>query len=92
MDEIYKPKEEKLNELPPIEVPATALSEMALEGVISNFIVREGTDYGTVEVSYSTKVEQIKKQIAKGDIIISFDPNTETVSLFTRQQWKKICR
>lgn len=65
----------------PVEIPQNILSASALSGVIVNFIEREGTDYGAIEVSLSTKIEQIKKQLHSGDIKIIFDPNTETVTL-----------
>lgn len=75
---------------PPLEVPLEALSEEALSGVIDNFILREGTDYGVHEVSLDTKTQQIRKQLSSGDVKIVFDPQTETVSLVTRQQWNTL--
>jgi uncharacterized protein YheU (UPF0270 family) len=80
---------ESKQELPPIQVPASALSEDALLGVMHDFIVREGTDYGTTEVSFETKVAQIRKQIQQGHVVITFDPNTESVSLLTKLDWLK---
>lgn len=75
--------------LPPIEIPIANLSEEALTGVIDNFFQREGTDYGAVEISYETKMQQIRRQIEKGQIKIVFDPNTESVTLMTLLEWKK---
>ena len=69
---------------PPIEVPKEALSQEALDGIIDNFIVREGTDYGWEERSYDSKKADLLRQLDKGKILITFDPNTETVSLMTR--------
>lgn len=80
------PKQETL---PPLEIPPSALSETAIEGLISEFILRDGTDYGLIEVSYETKVNSIQKQIENGHIVISFDQNTESVTLLTQQEWKK---
>ncbi|WP_415062495.1 YheU family protein [Bdellovibrio sp.] len=77
------------NPVPPIEVPMDALSPEALRGVIDAFIQREGTDYGVIEAAYETKVEQILRQLKKGDIKIAFDPNTETVGLVTLTEWKR---
>jgi uncharacterized protein YheU (UPF0270 family) len=74
---------------PPIEVPLDALSSEALTGVIDNFIQREGTDYGAHEVEYSVKVQQVMRQLHKGDIKIAFDPESESVSLVTLAQWKR---
>lgn len=78
--------------LKPMEIPKEALSEAALDGVIDNFVQREGTDYGVHEVAYETKIQQIRKQIEKGTVKIVFDPSTESVSLVTEQEWKRLQR
>ncbi len=75
--------------MPPLEIPAEALSDDALRGVIDNFIQREGTDYGAAEISYDSKVNQVHRQIAQGLVKIVFDPNIESVSLMTTIEWKK---
>lgn len=75
---------------PPIEIPAEALSPEAFSGIINEFILREGTDYGSVEISHEKKMEQIQKQLAKGDIKIIFDTNTESVTLMTKLDFKKL--
>ena len=78
------------NAKPPVEVPISALSDDVLSGIINEFIMREGTDYGAVEASLETKVSQIKKQLSNKDILIVFDPNTESVTLLTNREYKKI--
>jgi uncharacterized protein YheU (UPF0270 family) len=81
---------DKAEPQPPVEIKAEALSAEALLGVIDNFVMREGTDYGSVEYSYDTKVESVKKQIMKGDVKIVFDPDSESVTLMTKREWQKI--
>lgn len=78
----------KSDQQPPIEIPLSALSADALNGMIDAFIMREGTDYGANEVPHENKVKQIRKQLDKGDVKIVFDPNTETATLMTARQWK----
>jgi len=73
--------------VPPVEVPAESLSEELLTAVIENFILREGTDYGAVEVSLGSKIEQVSRQIKKGEVKVVFDPTTETVTLMTVKQY-----
>lgn len=75
---------------PPIEVPMEQLSPEALHGLIESFILREGTDYGREEVSLEKKMEQVRKQMNRGDVKIIFDPNTETVTLLTKRDWLKL--
>ena len=74
----------------PIEISPEQISEQALSGIIENFILREGTDYGIVEVSFEKKSEQIRKQIQKGDIKIVFDQTSETVSLLTSTDFRRL--
>ena len=83
------PRPSEQEEQPPVEIPKGSLSRDALKGVIENFILREGTDYGMAEVSYEAKAEQIERQLDRGHIKIVFDPNTETVTLMTDREWKK---
>lgn len=66
---------------PPVEIPSENLSAEALNGIIEAFVLREGTDYGAVEVSFERKKEQLLKQIKRGEGRIVFDPNTESVTL-----------
>jgi uncharacterized protein YheU (UPF0270 family) len=75
---------------PPVEIPKDALSDDAINGIIESFILREGTDYGREEVGFGIKYEQIEKQLAKGDIKIVFDPNTESVGIMTLREWKSL--
>ena len=66
-------------------IPPQSLSAEALQGLIEEFITREGTDYGWDEVPLSAKVEQVRRQIEKGDVVIVFESASETVSLLTRR-------
>lgn len=75
--------------LPPIEIPLTSLSAEAQEGVIDDFISREGTDYGWNETSHEKKHAQILAQIQAGQVKLVFDPNEESVTLMTLQDWQR---
>ena len=66
-------------------IPYEQLSADALQGLIEEFITREGTDYGEHEVSLAQKVKQVERQLSAGDVVIVFDLTTETVSMLTRQ-------
>lgn len=67
-------------------VPFQQLSLDALHGLIEEFITREGTDYGEVEVSLADKVEQVKSQLQSKEVVIVFDPVLETVTLLPRRE------
>lgn len=71
-----------------IEIPYTRLNADTLSAVVEEFILREGTDYGAKEVSLNAKKAQVRKQLEKGEVLITFDPRTENCTLLTRQQFK----
>jgi hypothetical protein len=66
-------------------IPHQQLSAEALDGLIEEFITREGTDYGWEEVALASKVTQVRRQIERGDVVIVFDPASESVSLLTKR-------
>ncbi len=76
---------------PPIEVPIEKLSAEVIDALIEEFVLREGTDYGSQEVSLDKKKEQVRKQLDKELIKIVFDFETATPTLVTLQEFKKIC-
>lgn len=71
--------------LPPIVVPHTELSPDALTGVIESFVLREGTDYGERDVSFETKVMQVRRQLERREAEIVFDPESESIGIVVRK-------
>jgi uncharacterized protein YheU (UPF0270 family) len=63
-------------------IPVNKLSPEALQGVIEEFISREGTDYGEIEASTETKFRQVKHKLETGLAILIFDDETETTNIF----------
>jgi uncharacterized protein len=64
-----------------VEIPFQQLTNDALQGVIYDFILREGTDYGTQEASLEKKREDILRQLKNGKAKIVFEPETESITL-----------
>lgn len=62
-------------------MPYTELSTDALQGVIDNFILREGTDYGDRTFSHEQKVVQVLRQLERGEARILFDPLDSSVTI-----------
>lgn len=69
-------------------IPPESLSEEALQGVLEEFISRDGTDYGEEELSLAAKVARLKPQVARGEVLIVFDEVLERVTLVTREEWR----
>ena len=51
------------------------LSSEALQGLIEEYVTRDGTDYGEYEVSLDTKVQQVLNQLKQGELVIYFSEN-----------------
>ena len=66
------------------------LSKDALRGVVEEFILREGTDYGLHEVSLEGKIREVMSQLNAKTIVITFDPSSENCTLLTSQDFQKL--
>lgn len=65
-------------------VPWDQLSAEALRGLIEEFVTRDGTDYGEVEVPLERRVEQVMAQLRRGEAQILFSPNTGSCTIVPR--------
>ena len=70
-------------------IPYTKLSEEVLRGIIEEFVLREGTEYGRNDVAVETKVQQVKNQLLKGTAVIVFDPETDSCDVRVAQEVKE---
>jgi hypothetical protein len=64
------------------KIPVNKLSPEALQGVIEEFISRDGTDYGEMEVSLEAIFRHVKQKLETGLAILIFDDETETTNIF----------
>lgn len=67
-------------------IPHDQLSAEALTGLIKEFISREGTDYGAVEISFETKVAQVRSALEAGRAVILYDNKDETFTIVFKEQ------
>lgn len=72
-----------------IEIPASGLSGAALLGLIEEFVSRDGTDYGDVELSLVSKVEQVRRALASGDAKIVFDAEMQQTHIISLEEWRQ---
>ncbi len=63
-------------------IPIDKLSSEALQGVIKEFISRDGTDYGEAEASTETNFRQVKYKLENRLAVLIFDDETETTNIF----------
>jgi uncharacterized protein YheU (UPF0270 family) len=65
----------------PMKIPLNELSEPSLMGIIENFVLREGTDYGPQNHDLAAKCRQVRRQLEAGLAEICFDPETQSVDI-----------
>ena len=68
-----------------IIIPYQNLSTEALHGVIEEFVTRDGTDYGFVEATLEQKINDVMRQVKKGDVVIVYDEATQTTNIVRKE-------
>ena len=72
-----------------MKIPHDQLSSEALQGLLEEFVCREGTDYGERDYSLRDKVEQVRRQLERGEVVICYDSYLQSCTLMTRRQYLK---
>ena len=67
-----------------MRIPHTALSPESLRAVVEEFITREGTEYGARDYSLDEKVRHVMGQLEREEVIIEYDPDSQTCNLVGR--------
>ena len=62
-------------------IPYDELSEHALQSLIDDFVTRDGSDYGLEEMSRQEKAAQLLVALKSGEMLISYDDETESCGL-----------
>jgi len=68
-----------------MKIPLDELSAQSLMGIIENFVLREGTDYGSGNHDLATKCAQVRQQLEAGEADIWFDARTQSVDIRLNQ-------
>ena len=64
-----------------ITIPAGQLSDEALQGLIEEFVLREGSEYGAVDVVLEAKCAAVRRALQRGEAVITYDPAADTTSI-----------
>lgn len=67
-----------------MKIPHQQLSPQALQTLVEEFVSRDGTDYGNVEISLEEKTTQVIRMLDKGDVVILFDTATEGFTIVNK--------
>ncbi len=68
-------------------IPLTELSSDTLTAIIENFVLREGTEYGSEDVSLSDKIAQVHQQLQQGSALLVYSELHETVNILPADQF-----
>ncbi len=70
-------------------IPTAELNTETLETIITEFILREGTDYGSEDIALSEKIAQIKHQLTDGTAVLVYSELHETVNILPFEQFQR---
>ena len=62
-------------------IPINEINEKTLHNIAESFVLREGTDYGEIEKSLSSKVDQVSAQLKVGEAVLVYSEEHETVDI-----------
>lgn len=67
-----------------IRIPHRELEAETLTALIEDFVTRDGTDYGATEMTLAAKVAQVRAQLERGEAVITYDEESATCALHTK--------
>jgi len=75
-----------------LQIPPERLDPQTLSSVIEAFVMREGTDYGDQELSLARKVANLHRQVLRGEVLITYDPESESCNLMAAEEFRRLQR
>jgi uncharacterized protein YheU (UPF0270 family) len=70
-------------------IPYNELSAEALQALIEDFVTRDGTDYGQDEVSMQDKAAHLLALLNTGELLITYNEDTQSCGLVTKAELSK---
>jgi Uncharacterized protein conserved in bacteria len=64
-------------------IPWQSIEPDTLDNLIEYFVLREGTDYGEQEVPLATKVAQVRSQLERGEALLEYSEEHESVTIIS---------
>lgn len=66
-------------------IPIDSIEADTLRRIAEDFVSREGTDYGAVEVPFEVKVEQLLAALKRGELYVAIDEASESINLVSAE-------
>ena len=70
-------------------IPLEQLSSDALTAIIEDFILREGTEYGAMDISKQDKTAQVQQQLEQGSAVLVYSELHESVNILPKDQFQQ---
>ncbi|MBR9868179.1 MAG: YheU family protein [Oceanospirillales bacterium] len=65
-------------------IPWEELQADTLTSLITEFVTRDGTDYGLNETTTDTRIEQVKAKLRQGEAVVLFSQSTGQCNIVAR--------
>ena len=69
-------------------IPYTDIAPATLNSLIEEFVTRDGTDYGDIEASMATKVQQVINQLERKEVFIVYSEEYETCNIKSKDTFE----
>jgi uncharacterized protein len=66
-------------------IPYEKLSLEALQGLVEEFVTREGSDSGYTQKTLEENVEMVQRQLKQGEAFIVYDETTQTANIVSKK-------
>ena len=69
-----------------MQIPIERLSPESLNGLIEEFVTRDGTDYGLREQTLEEKKSALVGQLERGEVVVVFDAESESCNIVSKDE------
>ncbi|MBC8944001.1 MULTISPECIES: YheU family protein [Xenorhabdus] len=69
-------------------IPWQQVEPDTLLSLIESFVLREGTDYGEREKTLEQKVQDVKRQLERGEALLVWSELHETVNIMPKEMFR----
>lgn len=73
-----------------VEVPPQRLQADILQALLEEYASRDGTDYGERELSLEQKVDSLRAQMQRRELLIVFDVDSDQWDLLPSQRAREL--
>jgi uncharacterized protein YheU (UPF0270 family) len=62
-------------------IPHRELSALALQGLLEEFVSRDGTDSGYTKLSLQQRADQVRRQLDRGEVVVVYNPDAQSANI-----------